>query len=164
MIGLMSGFYHATSSFLGEVLDYSAMYLISTFFVCANMARLYGWSGRKLKIWAMGIFASSFILISMLEVPGALIFGLQLTLAFVLEGMLWKRTQVSWSYRPFLWSGTLFLVAWIFWNLDRLKLLCDPSNHVLTGHAVWHFLTAGAIYFIYQFYSQFELRNGKNKF
>lgn len=43
--------------------------------------------------------------------------------------------------------------------LDRLKILCDPTNHILTGHAVWHILNAGAVFFIYRFYSQFELRN-----
>lgn len=163
LIGLMSGVYHATSSFEGEVLDYSSMFLMSTYFVCANLARLYQWSGARLKWWALGIFVVSVGGILLLEVVGAIFFGLQLAFAFWLELLLWKRSVVNYGYRPFLLSSLLFAIAYLFWNLDRLKILCDPNNHILTGHAVWHILNAVAILFIYRFYSQFELRNERKQ-
>ena len=39
--------------------------------------------------------------------------------------------------------GTAFFV----WNLDKLNIVCRPDNHFITGHAVWHVLTAVSIYF-----------------
>jgi len=55
------------------------------------------------------------------------------------------------------WFISSFAIAFIFWNLDIHNIVCDPKNHLLTGHAVWHLLNAIAIWYIYRFYEQFKL-------
>ena len=58
-------------------------------------------------------------------------------------------------YRPlFLACGT-FAVSYAIWWLDKLGLACDPDNHVLNGHCIWHFLGALSFAFWYRFYAQF---------
>src|SRR5258708_10723891 len=48
----------------------------------------------------------------------------------------------------FLIGVTLLILAWIFWIIDIKKLKIIPKNHILTGHGVWHILTAASIWFI----------------
>ncbi len=45
---------------------------------------------------------------------------------------------------------SLFITAFIFWIGDISKILCIPENHILTGHAIWHILTASGIWFFYK--------------
>jgi hypothetical protein len=54
---------------------------------------------------------------------------------------------------PWAWAmvGT-FLVAWGFWWLDFLHILCIPSNHILTGHGVWHLMNGLVFWFAYLHY------------
>jgi hypothetical protein len=41
-----------------------------------------------------------------------------------------------------------FLAA-IFLVLDITKTWCDPDNHYISGHGVWHLLSAAAIYLLF---------------
>ena len=33
--------------------------------------------------------------------------------------------------------------------------MCNPSNHWISGHALWHWFDALALYCVYRFYTQF---------
>ena len=45
---------------------------------------------------------------------------------------------------------------------DVTRVWCEPANHWLQGHAVWHVLTATALYVLFLFYAQLpEGRGGK---
>jgi len=155
----MSGFYHASGSFVGEVFDYSSMYLLSIYFLSMNLRRLYSLSAQTLWILALFLLCLSIGSLVTWEVIGSLLFGIQVIFALLIEIYLKKTKNVQVSYRPLLKGCGLFVLAFIFWNLDRSRILCDPNNHILNGHALWHIITASAIYFIYQFYSQFEFKN-----
>ena len=50
----------------------------------------------------------------------------------------------------------LFGVSYAIWWLDRLGVICDPTNHLVTGHAVWHLLGAASFLFWYRFLAQFD--------
>ena len=41
------------------------------------------------------------------------------------------------------------LMGWILWILDIKKSKLIPKNHILTGHGIWHILTAISILFMY---------------
>lgn len=159
LIGLMSGFYHATGSFVGEVFDYSSMYLLSIYFLSMNFRRLYNLNDRILWIMALFLLCLSIGSLVTWEVIGSFLFGLQVIFALIIEIYLSQTKNVRVSYRPLLGACGLFVLAFLFWNLDRHRILCDPNNHILNGHSLWHIITALAIYFIYKFYSQFEFKH-----
>jgi hypothetical protein len=48
-------------------------------------------------------------------------------------------------------------LAQTFSTLDLTRVWCDPDNHVLQGHALWHLLSAVAIAFVYRFYAGLRL-------
>ena len=43
-----------------------------------------------------------------------------------------------------------FMIGYGIWWTDKLFWICDPNNHVLTGHAVWHCFTAASIVFFFK--------------
>ncbi|MEK6554677.1 MAG: ceramidase domain-containing protein, partial [Bdellovibrionota bacterium] len=55
LLGLMSGFYHASGSLIGEIVDLSSMFLISVYIISANYAPLHLWSQKKANICAVSL-------------------------------------------------------------------------------------------------------------
>ncbi len=159
LLGFMSGFYHATSSFFGEVLDYSSMFLISSYLLVANLSRLYLWAPRRVAITATLLFTFSVVGLVQFQTVGAVFFGIQIWTALIVELILRKRSDRRPEYRSLWTSCALFLCAWGIWNLDTHRIVCDPTNHIINGHAIWHVMTAIAVWFIFKFYSQFGLRH-----
>lgn len=159
LLGFMSGFYHATSSFFGEVLDYSSMFLISSYVLVANLSRMYKWSPKRMTIAAALLFLVSVIGLIQFRTVGAVFFGIQINAALIVELIIRKKASPRPFYKPLGIACLLFLGAWGIWNLDTHRIVCDPTNHFINGHAIWHVATAIAIWFIYKFYTQFELKH-----
>jgi len=161
LLGIMSGFYHATSSFVGEVLDYSSMFLISAYVLVANLSRLFIWSPRRVATSALLLFTVSVIGLVQLRTVGAVFFFVQITAAVIVEVVLRKRATPMPDQKNMWKSLGLLLFAWAIWSLDTHRIVCDPKNHFINGHAIWHVLTAVSIFFLFKFYSQFELRHDR---
>ena len=53
----------------------------------------------------------------------------------------------------------LLIAAFVCSMLDQANVWCYPDSHLIQGHAVWHVITAVSFYFIYLFYSQFDLES-----
>ncbi|NDG85470.1 MAG: hypothetical protein EBX52_10615, partial [Proteobacteria bacterium] len=61
-----------------------------------------------------------------------------------------------------------FKMAWFFASfacialaatssaLDLKRIACDPSNHWLQGHALWHVLGSAALFFSFLHHRQFD--------
>jgi len=153
----MSGFYHASNSFIGEVLDFSCMFLISTYVLCANLARRYSWSYERLRLVAVIVVVSSIGLLVQYQSIGIELFALQLIAGLILEKQMLKINKVETHFIELVYSLGCLGLAYIAWYLDHEKIVCDPDRHWITGHAIWHFLAAVAIVFIYRFYSYFKI-------
>ncbi len=164
LLGFMSGFYHATSSFFGEVLDYGSMFLISSYLLTANLSRLYKWTPIKMSITASVLFIVSIIGLVQFKTIGAPLFGCQIAVALVIEIYMDRKGHPRPDYKSLIASCVLFLGAYGIWVLDTNKIVCDPTNHFINGHAIWHIATGIAVYFIFKFYAQFELRHDKPGF
>lgn len=157
LIGLMSGFYHASGSFVGEVLDFSTMFMMTTYSVCANFARLYSWTYERLRAVALILITLSIALLVAFQNIGIEIFALGLGATLLLEYKIIKIQKEAINHKPLLGFIVFFAVAYGIWILDHEKIVCYPDFHWLTGHALWHVLTAIGIWFVYQFYSQFKI-------
>jgi len=44
--------------------------------------------------------------------------------------------------------------------LDATRIWCNPSDHIIQGHAAWHLLSASGLYSAFFFYEQFAFDEG----
>jgi len=156
LTGLGSVAFHATGTFVGEVLDVAAMYLISGLFLVFPLRQTFGWTfGRQAVVFIALVFTSTALLIYT-RISGIPVFALQLTIAILLELRLFVKNTGATDYTYLKAVLLLFTVAYGIWNLDFHDVVCNPQNHVLNGHAIWHLLNAGALYCYYRFQKQFQ--------
>lgn len=145
--------FHSTGTFFGEVLDLSAMFLISGTLLTLNAQRVFGFDTKKSQLFFWSLFLVSIALLMVFKPLGIAIFSVQSALYVLSEIKLSKHKPENFSYSLFKTGIAIFAAAFTFWVLDITKILCDPHNHIFTGHSAWHLLTAGAIYYFYRFYS-----------
>ena len=151
-----SSAFHATGTFIGEVLDLSAMMLLSLAMLSINLRRHLNWSEKKSYQFFALCFFLSIAALFIRKDSGIPIFTIQLMAACYLEFTIYKRLKLPQSdYRAFITALILFGIAFFFWVLDITKILCNPSNHILTGHAVWHIVNGITIYYLYKHYEKF---------
>ncbi len=172
VIGLGSWFYHASLTFAGQWFDVMGMYLLGTFMVLYNMARLRPLSNRA---FAIGYVVFNFILgVSLIAIPELrrYLFGVLLLVTIALELLLRRRGRnrvspsegelIAGSRNPvsgdtgyFIAALLIYLLAQIVWTLDLNHVVCDPQS-LLQGHAVWHVLTALSTGLLYWYYRSEE--------
>jgi hypothetical protein len=157
LVAIGSVAFHGTGTFLGEVLDVSAMYLISGLFITFAAKRLFLLSDKALQLLYWSVALSAIGLLVATRVSGIPLFVLHVTVAVIFEAALFRRhARGLVDYRP-LWALiAFFTAAFVVWNLDVSHVLCDPDNHVFGGHAFWHLTNAFCLWFFYVFQRQFE--------
>ena len=172
LIGLGSWFYHASLTFVGQWFDVMGMYLLGTFMVLYNIARLsvsprvthphasrQGIGMPRPRMMRGRTFALSYVLfnlalaISLIVVPELrrYLFGGLLVVTIALEVVIRRRsvTQIRAGY--FIAALLIYLLAQFIWTLDLNHIVCDPHG-LLHGHAVWHALTALSAGLLYLYY------------
>lgn len=136
-----SGYFHASNTVLGETLDLSGMF--------AFIFAVWALQANARPIWALA-FAASLTVASAWSAWFA-----SPAFAAVTAWVLWR----EWRAPPRMdsWASAVvgtFAVAWSFWWLDYLHLLCAPNNHLLTGHGVWHLLNGLVFWFVFLHYRE----------
>lgn len=157
LVAIGSTIFHATGTFFGEVLDVSAMYLISGLFIVFGAKRLWPISDRH--IWQIyaAIVASAIALLIATRWSGIPVFVLHVTIAVLIEGRLYRQhVRGTINYKPLMLMVSFFVAAFTMWNLDIKLILCNPDNHIFTGHSFWHVANSFCLWFFYKFHRQFS--------
>jgi hypothetical protein len=163
LIGLGSWFYHASLTFVGQWFDVMGMYLLGTFMVLYNFARLRPLSSRT--------FALSYVLfnlalaLSLIVVPELrrYLFGLLLVATIALEVVIRRRSVTQIRTGFFIAALSIYVLAQLIWTLDLNHIVCDPTG-LLQGHALWHILTAASAGLLYLYYrSEYDPQINLNK-
>lgn len=148
--GLASFLYHTTYSFLFQVFDFSAIFLITLPVILWNLQAL-GQLNEKntaiqLSIGMLGLF-SLFFLLRFMAFPVQLLIGL-LMLTFLTTEIVLSFKKIRVQERKFLFIALAFFVAGFYFNfLDLSKKWCQPE-HLIHGHGVWHLMSALGIGFL----------------
>jgi len=166
-LGLGSMVFHASSTHFGEVIDVGMMYLFSCYVLVFNFKRwlakrhersLRGgtlMSGAQATALYLLLSGGSIAAVALFRGEiGIWIFAIQAWLAGDFETRIYRHYRDPISYRPLVGLVLTFAVAWGVWWLDLLEIACNPDNHFLQGHAVWHVLNAFCFVFLYRFYAQ----------
>ena len=153
--GLGSAFFHASGTYWGGIADYGGMFLVTAVLTAINLRR---WS--RISVLQMRIVLGStwsILLGLLLALPGSAraIFFIAMPCC-VLELGLFLRDRGRIEYRNYFWSFAFVLIGTALWWLDSSGLVCNPKNHFISLHGLWHLCMATALYFSYRYYEQFS--------
>jgi len=152
--GLSSAAFHATSTFVGQAFDQGVMLLESGLFIVLNLGRLRpAWSARRLVALYAVIVGGSIGVLVLVHAAGIALFVGHVVTFLGLEVVIYRRCRRR-TYRWLIAVGIAFAASWSIWWLDLTGAICDPDNHVFTGHAAWHLLGALQYYFWYRHYRE----------
>ena len=159
LVGIGSALFHASGTRVGEVIDVSAMYLISGLFLTVGFQRLFSWS--SVRTWAFFATLSLISILSMLlsGSNGILMFTCQLVAFGLVEiYMAFHTTRFPAERRHLIALTVTFAVSCVVWLLDLHRVVCWPENHILGGHAIWHLLNGLALWFYFRYQATFQIR------
>jgi len=170
--GLASTAFHATSTLAGQLADQSVMFLESSLFIVLNVGRLRPIDSKGESVGVLParrpiaartliaiycvLAACSTALLLRFETMGIALFIGHVVTFLSLEAWLARRHRETTRYGALSLVGVTFASSYALWWLDKLRILCDPQNHLFTAHGAWHLLGATSFYFWYRHYAQFE--------
>ena len=146
--GVASGIFHATDTFVGEILDLSGMYLFILTCLGLQLRRFEKLPRGRVAVFALGTCAACTALSIWQIYLATPIFAVVVAGVIVLE-----LCSPIHSYRNAVYCVIWLLVALAFWLLDFFHIWCDPNNHLVNGHALWHLLSALVFFFAYRHFA-----------
>lgn len=158
-VGIFSFAYHASYTWFLQFFDFVGMFLFCFLVLVLNARRL-GWvdADRQTATYLLGVAGMS-ALVPLLFYQGIAIqplVGVLIAIVLVQEGLLLRRDGTT-SAHPWLAAALLLLGGAAFFSLlDVTRTWCDPDDHWLQGHALWHLLSAASLLALFGFYGRLE--------
>ncbi|EMI44455.1 ceramidase domain-containing protein [Rhodopirellula sp. SWK7] len=146
--GIASGYFHASNTILGETLDLSGMFMFILSIAALQQQRArpnHPGSSVLMGLVVLGTLILT-VLSSISTAFASPMFG-AIVVVVVIRG-LYDQKLTPWAYA----MVTTFLIAWGFWWLDFLHIVCNPNNHILTLHGMWHLLNGLVFWLAYRHY------------
>ncbi len=148
-IGVASTLAHASLARIFAVFDFTAIFLLFSYIMTANLAELGRWSVRRRHGFALALSALSILPQILGQRTGLLVFTLYLVGCLVTEALALKKLRMAPVDRRYL-AASLGLLATglVCFFLDERRVICDPQDHVFQLHSVWHFFAGASLYLI----------------
>lgn len=151
VIGFLSGIYHATNNYLTQYFDFISMFFMMSFLLAFNMNRLFRnlCSNFFATFWFFAFLNSTiFMIFDIVDLPVQKIM-LMNTVPIVLLDLFagWQEGRLK-QYRFFFLSLFFLIAAQAFAIMDIKRIYCEPENHFLHGHVLWHLFSAVGLLFI----------------
>ena len=67
-----------------------------------------------------------------------------------------KNPYLLHQYRFLLGAIGLQILGVIFSMIERFDIFCNPNNHLIQGHAIWHISTALSIYLVFLYFESYS--------
>ncbi|MBY0386056.1 ceramidase domain-containing protein [bacterium] len=151
LMGSLSGVYHATNNLLTQHFDFLGIVLMSSFLLAFVSRRIrqrkqnafdqYFWFFLSLNLLIL-------LFLGVLKLPLQLMMFINMIPVFLAEMyciFVLKKTRKMYFFFA---SFTVLIVAQVFSLIDLKRIYCEPSNMILHGHVIWHFLCAVSMGFV----------------
>lgn len=161
LLGSLSLYYHASNVYITQLGDFLGMFLYLGLLLVWNLRRfgLVLGQTRTILVYFLTVYINIGMLILFPQLLGIriqLIIFVNTLIVFGMEAYLVRRTAALFGkdvYRDYGSAVILLCAAAVCSSLDLTRKWCDPGNHWLQGHAVWHVLNAISMIFVFRFYS-----------
>lgn len=156
IVGMSSFAYHASFTFVGQFFDLSSLFFLAAILLVFNLRRLNTISlNNQFNVFLI-ISITSMIILLIFNKTGKALFAVELISALLIELHISRKQNNGIVYKDLLIALSIFIMAFVIWILDVTKIVCDPNNHFIQGHAIWHIMTSLCFPLLYRFYKQFE--------
>ncbi|MCR9206543.1 MAG: ceramidase, partial [Halobacteriovoraceae bacterium] len=152
-VGATSFLYHLSNNFLTQFVDFLGMYAFFGLLLLGNLELL----GKVKKEKLLPIYLFSFLPYSALffcfryfGIPVQLSMLLIILGGLVTKAFIFKKFKVSAKRLSI--TLLVFVVAFICQLLDINRVACDPSNHVIQFHGLWHIFNGLGMGLLYWYY------------
>ncbi len=154
-MGLLSGVYHASNIYLTQALDFLGMFLFIFWLLVINLRRNQWLSVR----WQLGGYVM-LVALGMVLVHAMYLLQWRFQWLIALATLLLIATELSARrfanehvpLRDYRLTLALLAGAQAASLADLTRTACEPTHPWLQGHALWHVLSALALYFAVQHY------------
>jgi hypothetical protein len=158
--GVFSFTYHMSNNLFSQFFDFFGMYFLLGFLFLANLTRMNMLTNGLNFLLYIGFILTFSVAFYLSILYGFGVQYLVIIAAFVilaLEYVCVKKSHLKIKFGN-LFKGIVGLViAESFSILDLKRVMCDPHNHFIQGHALWHVIGAFSFIYIYRYYKQFDL-------
>ena len=155
-VGFTSFLYHASYTFFFQVFDFIGMYLF-IFLPLTTQLRSMSWLSERgvprFYLGATAFFTLLTVVFYFVGIPAQSLILILVLVVVALEVLRRSRLRnagLQWSPGNFVLAFTLLVTGGAFSALDISGKLCEPTNHWLQGHSLWHLLTAASLVFVFK--------------
>ena len=159
LVGACSFIYHASNAFVMQLFDFFGMYLFIFLLIFVNLERL----GKRVIRNSFGPYfatvTSATLLTLAVDFTSFPIQGLILGLILVViatEVLAFRRSPKRFKMHWLFLSFFFISLGAVCSILDIKRISCDPFNHVVQGHALWHIFGSLALFFSFLHHRQFD--------
>lgn len=156
-IGLASFFYDATYTLLSQLIDLSVMFTFINSLIVLNLLRLHQNINRRnlLSIFVLIFITYILLTFALGGSTGRILFGLSVVALIVTEVMNKVKYRNTYSLSKWTYAFLIFIFGFILWLFDAQQIVCFEWS-IFNGRSLFHYCTAGSIYFLEKFYGQFK--------
>jgi hypothetical protein len=147
IMGAMSLFYHMSNFYGSQILDFVGMFLFVGWAIGVNLI-------KRNKIKTLLPFLIMFTIANTAIMHVMYLKEIKFQALILVSAFIIIFTEINRKSFWFLLSLGFLIGAFSFSIMDGQRIWCDPQNHVLQGHAVWHILAAFATFTVYKHYTQ----------
>jgi len=157
IMGAGSFYYHMSNTYITQIADYIGMYVMVYWFVVINLRRL-GISMKTALFTYVGLSV-----LSQIGMHAMFLARMNYQMIIVFAGLIVAVTEViankketsEYSMKNF-WLGIAFIIFAQFCSiLDAKGIVCDPHNHFIQGHGLWHIFSGIGLTIMYKHWAQF---------
>jgi len=152
LIGTLSFFYDASYTYASQLLDNAGMFVFVIMLLALNISLICKIS-KVAKVLSLVSLVIIGLIVTMLfgGQAGQIVFGVFI-LAYITSELYLYQKKLHENYIDWIIGFIAFSVGFAFWLPDATKIFCNPLP-LLNGRAIFHYLTAVTIYYLYLFYA-----------
>lgn len=155
VVGVCSFVYHMSYTGVLQVLDFFGMYVFTNLLIALNLVRLGKLSHRSFwPVYGVSVVALTVLTVALRFTPFPIQGIVFLLIVAIVATEYLQRVPAHVDRRLFLAALATLVVASGFSAADVTGVFCDPDDHFVQGHAIWHVLGATSLVFAAFYYRQ----------